>query len=89
MCTMTEEAKDIAQRIAGGEDVVSRIVTMKYFQYLIEGEEVIFMEDMRAEVERLAGAQLEEVTPSQYPGDRVLRFRPDEQAAVVKRLLAT
>jgi len=88
MCTMTDEAKDIAQRIAGGEDVVSRIVTMKYFQYFIEGEEVIFMEDMRAEVERLAGATLEEVTPSQYPGDRVLRFRRDQRAAVLQRLQA-
>ena len=86
MCTMTDEARDIALRIASGEDVVSRIVTMKYFQYSLEGEDVIFMEEMRAEVERLAGAKLEEMTPAEYPADRVLRFASTEQKAVLERL---
>jgi hypothetical protein len=86
MCTMTDEAKDIALRIAGGEDVVSRIVTMKYFTYSIEGEDVIFMDEMRAEVERLAGSTLEEVTPAQFPGDRVLRFARPKLAEVLARL---
>ena len=88
MRTMTDEVKDIAERIVGDEGVISRIVTMKHFQYMVEGEEVIFTEDMRGEVERLAGEKLEEVTPEQYPGERVLRFPQAQRQAILSRLLA-
>lgn len=80
------EIADITARLAGGEDVVSRIVTMKYFTYKIEGEEVIFMDEMRAEVETLAGAPLVEATSEAYPMERVLRFAPEDRAGVLARL---
>ena len=83
---MAQEAKDIAARIAGGEDVVSRIVTMDYFGYNIEGEEVIFTDELRAEVERVAGAKLVESAPVEFPMDRVLQFAESERAGVQERL---
>jgi hypothetical protein len=85
---LKEEAKQIAQRIAAGEDVVSRLVTMQWFTYWLDGEEVLFTDELRTEVERVAGARLEEVRPERFPNDRVLRFHAGGLEGIQARLLA-
>ena len=72
---MHSEGRALAVRIARGEDPVRRIVTMRHFTYEVDGEEVLFTEELQDEVQRLGGGELVEQTPKEYPGDRVLRYK--------------
>lgn len=75
-----DEALDLAMAIARGEDPIRRIVTMRWFTYAIEGEDVVLGDELKAQIEALGGSSLVEVTPQAYPGDRVLRFENMEAA---------
>lgn len=74
------EEHDLAWSIVNGEDPVRRLVTMKYFTYAIDGEDVIFDDKMRARIELACGSALHEVVPEGFEADRVLRFDGDEEA---------
>ena len=80
----TEEATSLALAIARGEDPIRRIVTMRWFSYDIEGDDVVLDEGLKAKIEEIGGSRLVEVTPEEYPGDRVLRF--ENVALAVERL---
>lgn len=79
-------AAEIAARLAQGEHVVTRLVTMRWFTYAVDGEEVLVTDQMRATIEGMAGAPLVEYTPPQYQGMRALGFEPAVQPAVRERL---
>jgi len=65
---------EIVGRLARGEHVVKRIVTMRWFTYEIDGEDVVVTDQKRAVIEQMAGAPLIEYTPAQYPLERGLGF---------------
>lgn len=75
-----DEAMNLAMAIARGEDPVRRIVTMRWFSYEVEGEDIVVMPELQALIEKIGGSKLIEVTPEAYPGDRVLRFENVEAA---------
>src|SRR5205814_5721893 len=64
--------REIAERLANGEDVVTRIVTMRWFTFELEGEDLVVGDEMQRAIEQLAGAPLIEYTPPRYPMDRAL-----------------
>jgi hypothetical protein len=67
-----DEALDLARAIARGEDPVRRIITMRWFTYDVEGEDVVVTDELKA--------NLVEVKPEGYAGERVLRFENVEAA---------
>jgi len=73
---------EIVTRLALGEYVVTRIVTSKYFTYEIDGHEVVVTDEMKQEMEKLAGAELSEYKPKLFPGERALQFPPEGLPAV-------
>jgi hypothetical protein len=81
-----EEAMSLAGAMARGEDLVRRIVTMRCFTCDIEGGDVTLEDGLKGQIEALGGMKLTEVTPQEYPGDRVLRF--EDVSAAQSRLAA-
>jgi hypothetical protein len=75
-----DEALDLARAIARGEDPVRRIITMRWFTYDVEGEDVVVTDELKAKIEALGGSNLVEVKPEGYAGERVLRFENVEAA---------
>jgi hypothetical protein len=78
--------REIAERLADGEDAVTRIVTMQWFTYEKDGEDLVVGHEMQLAIEQLAGAVLIEYTPSKYPLMVGLGFPRAARAGVRERL---
>lgn len=76
---LATETWHLAKAIADGDDPVRRLVNMKLHTYSLEGEEVVFTDEMRTAIQTLGG-DLVEATPNAYPGERVLRFLDPQSA---------
>lgn len=80
--------QEILLRLAAGEGVVSRLVTMRWFTYEADGESFVVGPEMQRRFEAVAGAHLVEFTPADYPADRALGFRAADLPQV-RQALAT
>lgn len=80
------EAVEIAHRLARDEYFISRLATAMYLTYEVDGDEVIFDHDMRAQVEQLLGCELEAFTSRRYAGEVGLRIPRAKLTAVRERL---
>jgi hypothetical protein len=80
--------QEILLRLAAGETVVSRLVTMRWFTYEADGESFVVGPEMQRRFEAVAGAHLVEFTPADYPADRALGFRAADLPQV-RQALAT
>ena len=78
--------REIADRLATGEDVVTRLITMRWFTFYLEGEDIVVGDEMQRSIEQMAGAQLIEYTPVEYPMTVALGFDPKVRSAVRERL---
>ena len=78
--------REIADRLAAGEDVVTRLITMQWFTFYLEGEELVVGEEMQRSIEQMSGAPLIEYTPVKYPMMAALGFDPKVRASVRERL---
>jgi hypothetical protein len=78
--------REIADRLAAGEDAVTRLITMQWFTFDLEGEDLVVGEDMQRAIEEMAGAPLIEYTPCQYPMMVGLGFDPKVRSVVRERL---
>lgn len=78
--------REIADRLAAGEHAVTRLVTMQWFTFCLEGDELVVGDEMRRAIEELAGAPLVEYTPAPYPMMVGLRFAPKLRSRVRERL---
>ncbi|WOB11287.1 hypothetical protein [Piscinibacter gummiphilus] len=78
----------IARRLAEGEHFISRIRTSRFF-LVVDGdfEDAVVGDEVRSAVTALAGVELEEFVPRQYPGEHGLRFPPRLRARA-KRSIA-
>jgi hypothetical protein len=79
---------EILTRLAAGEVVVSRLVTMMWFTYETDGESYVVGAEMRQRLEDIAGAELIEFTPADYPADRALGFRTTDLSLVREAIAA-
>lgn len=77
---------EILSRLAAGEEPVTRLCTMRWFTYEVDGEPVVVGPEMQRRLEEAAGTQLVEYTREQYPGELALGFRPSDLGAVQRRL---
>lgn len=80
--------REILLRLAQGEDVVSRVVTMTWFTYELDGESLLVGPEMQQRFESLAGVKLVEYTPAAYPMERALGFLPEDRPRVTAALAA-
>ena len=78
--------REIADRLVTGEDVVTRLITMQWFTFYLEGEELIVGDEMQRAIEQMSGARLIEYTPAMYPMMVGLGFDPKVRSAVRERL---
>jgi len=78
--------REIAKRLAAGEHAVTRLVTMQWFTFYLEGDELVVSDEMRRAIEEVAGAPLVEYTPAPYHTMVGLRFAPKSRPAVRERL---
>lgn len=78
--------REIADRLAVGEDVVTRLITMQWFTFYLEGEELVVGEEMQRSIEQMSGAPLIEYTPAKYPMMAALGFDPKVRPSVRERL---
>ena len=78
--------RELADRLAAGEDVVARLITMRWFTFDLEGEDLVVGDEMQRAIEQTAGATLIEYTPAQYPMMVALGFDPKVRSAVRERL---
>jgi hypothetical protein len=85
---LDELEQEILSRLAAGEAVVSRLVTMKWFTYEAGGESYVVGPEMQQRLEYVAQAQLVEFTPDGYPADRALGFRAIDLAHVRQTVAA-
>lgn len=85
---LDELEQEILSRLAAGEAVVSRLVTMKWFTYEADGESYVVGPEMQQRLEAAAKAQLVEFTPDGYPADRALGFRTTDLPRVRQVLAA-
>jgi hypothetical protein len=79
---------EILSHLAAGEVVVSRIVTMRWFTYEVDGESYVVGDEMRQRLEHIAGADLVEFTPADYPAERALGFRTADLPLVREAIAA-
>ena len=80
--------QEILLRLAAGEAVVSRLVTMRWFTYEADGESIVVGPEMQKRFEAVAGAKLIEFTPADYPADRARGFRAADLPQVRQALSA-
>jgi hypothetical protein len=80
--------QEILLRLAAGEAVVSRLVTMRWFTYEADGKSFVVGPEMQQRFESVAGAHLVEFTPADHPADRALGFRAADLPHVRQALLA-
>jgi len=78
--------REIADRLAAGEDVVTRLITMRWFTFELEGEDLVVGDEMQRAIEQMAGAALIEYAPAEYPMMIALGFDPSVRSAVCERL---
>ena len=78
--------REIADRLAAGEDVVTRLITMRWFTFYLEGEDLVVGDEMQRFIEQVAGAPLIEYTPAEYPMMVALGFDPKVRSSVRERL---
>ena len=81
---LDELEQEILSRLAAGEAVVSRLVTMKWFTYEADGESYVVGQEMHQRLDAAAKAQLVEFTPDRYPAERATRF-PSSKSRVPSR----
>jgi hypothetical protein len=85
---LDELEREILLHLAAGEDVVSRILTMRWFTYESDGESFVVGPEMQQRFEQLTGAKLIEYTPAAYPLERALGFHKANLARVREMLSA-
>lgn len=85
---LDELEQEILSRLAAGEAVVSRLVTMRWFTYEADGESYVVGSEMQRRLEDVAEAQFVEFTPADYPADRALGFRTTDLPRVRRALAA-
>lgn len=85
---LDELEQEILSRLATGEAVVSRLVTMRWFTYEADGDSYVVGPEMQRRFEDIAGAQLVEFTPVDYPADRTLGFRAGDLPLVREAIVA-
>lgn len=78
--------REVADRLAAGEDAVTRLITMRWFTFELEGEDLVLGDEMQRAIEQMAGAPLIEYTPARYPMMVALGFDPKVRSAVCERL---
>jgi hypothetical protein len=75
---------EIATRLATGDEIaVTRLRMSHFFLYFFEdGDDAVVSDEMRREIEIMAGEPLQEFIPDDYPGETALRFRADSLPSV-------
>lgn len=87
MHTETDEiVVEITQRLAAGEEVATRIVTMQWFTYDLDGHRIVITPELQRQIESAAGVALVETRRKDYPGEMNLGFPPKELQNVRARL---
>ena len=75
---------EIATKLATGDEIaVTRMRMSRFFLYFFEdGDDAVVSNEMRREIEIMAGEPLQEFIPDDYPGETALRFAPDSLQTV-------
>lgn len=75
---------EIATKLAtGDETAVTRMRMSRFFLFVFEdGDDAVVSDEMRREIEIMAGEPLHKFVPDEYPGETALRFAPDSLPTV-------